>query len=158
VLTVNADLVHWRLDPTTCEGRIHHCQGGDRQEISMSQEKQSRLGKLFVCLNVKDLQASVDFYQKVGLAMTGGDLADKWAILSDGENDLHVFEGHVVSNTLNFRGGDVFAIAAALKEQGLAMTSDAVTEDDGSDGAWIRDPDGNEIYFNTAPEERRTDG
>lgn len=124
----------------------------------MSQEKQSRLGKLFVCLNVKDLQASVDFYQKVGLAMTGGDLADKWAILSDGENDLHVFEGHVVSNTLNFRGGDVFAIAAALKEQGLAMTSDAVTEDDGSDGAWIRDPDGNEIYFNTAPEERRTDG
>jgi catechol 2,3-dioxygenase-like lactoylglutathione lyase family enzyme len=128
------------------------------RKSGMAQEKQSRLGKLFVCLNVEDLQTSVDFYQKVGFGMTGGDLADKWAILSDGENELHVFEGHVISNTLNFRGGDVFAIAAALKEQGLAMTSDAVTEDDGSDGAWIRDPDGNEIYFNTAPEERRTDG
>ena len=91
----------------------------------------------------------------MGFGMIGGVLAEKWAILSDGENELHLFEGHVASNTLNFRGGDVFAIAAALREQGLEMSSDAVTEDDGSDGAWIRDPDGNEIYFNTAPEERR---
>ena len=123
----------------------------------MTADKQSPLGKMFLCLNVKDLQASVDFYQKVGFSMTGGDLAEKWAILNDGENELHVFEGHVVSNTLNFRGGDVFEIAEALKERGLEMSSDAVTEGDGSDGAWIRDPDGNEIYFNTAPEERRQD-
>lgn len=121
----------------------------------MTEEKKSPLGKLFVCLAVEDLQASVDFYQKLGFSMTGGNLAENWAILADGENELHLFEGHLQSNALNFRGGEVFEIAKSLKEQGLEMASDAVTEDDGSDGAWIRDPDGNEIYFNTAPGERR---
>jgi lactoylglutathione lyase len=112
-------------------------------------------GKLSICLNVKDLEASCAFYAKLGFVQTGGKMDDGWAVISDGENELHLFQGHISSNTLNFRGGDVFARAEALKGQGLNMECDAVKESDGSDGAWIRDPDGNDIYFNTSPDERR---
>ena len=121
----------------------------------MADVTQSINGALSICLNVKDLQSSCAFYAKMGFSQTGGNVADGWAIISDGENELHIFQGHVSANTLNFRGGDVFAIAASLKEQGLKMTSDAIKESDGSDGAWIKDPDGNDIYFNTSPDERR---
>lgn len=86
-----------------------------------------------------------------------GNMDDGWVVINDGENELQLFQGHISSNTLNFRGGNVFAIAEALKKQGLEMESDAETESDGSDGAWIRDPDGNDIYFNTSPDERRYD-
>ena len=121
----------------------------------MTQTKQSENGRMVVCLNVKDLNASCDFYGKLGFERVGGNPAENWAVVNDGENELHLFQGHVASNTLNFRGGDVFAIAAGLAARGLKMKSEAVREADGTDGAWIEDPDGNAIYFNTAPEERR---
>ena len=121
----------------------------------MTNPKHSPLGSLVLCLNVADLAASCGFYGKLGFRQSGGSLAEGWAILGDGENELHLFQGHIEANTLNFRGGNVPEIAAGLKAQGLAMDSDAERESDGSDGAWIRDPDGNAIYFNTAPEERR---
>lgn len=121
----------------------------------MSEPQQSKLGAMAVCLCVADLQASYGFYAKLGFSQAGGSVDEGWAILRDGENELHLFQGHIASNTLNFRGGDVFAIAADLKQRGLALKSDAEREGDGSDGAWIEDPDGNAIYFNTAPEERR---
>jgi len=54
---------------------------------------------------------------------------------------------------LNFRGGDVFTIAAQIKQKGLKFKSDAKIEQDGSAGAVIEDPDSNVIYFNTHPEE-----
>jgi lactoylglutathione lyase len=118
---------------------------------------QSVNGGLVLCLNVKDLEASCAFYAKLGFEQFGGEKGNGWAIINDGENELHLFQGHVRSNTLNFRGGDVFAIAESLKEQGLTMESDATKESDGSDGARIKDPDGNAIYFNTQIDERRYD-
>jgi len=124
-------------------------------KYKMTNTTHSKNGKMVVCLNVKDLKASNEFYKKLGFAQIGGNIKKEWSIMNDGENELHLFQGHVSSNTLNFRGGDVFAIAASLKTQGLKMTSDAKKESDGSDGAWINDPDDNTIYFNTAPGERR---
>lgn len=117
----------------------------------------SENGGLVLCLNVKDLEASCAFYAKLGFRQIGGEKENGWAIINDCENELHLFQGHLPSNTLNFRGGDVFAISESLKERGLAMESDAIKESDGSDGAWIKDPDGNAIYFNTQREERRYD-
>jgi hypothetical protein len=65
-----------------------------------------------------------------------------------------LYAGHIDSNLLNFRGGDVFAIAAELKKRGLEFSQDAYREADGSMGAIMKDPDGNVIYFNTFPEEQ----
>ncbi|MFT4711323.1 MAG: lactoylglutathione lyase [Planctomycetota bacterium] len=121
----------------------------------MSEQQQSKLGAMVQCLRVAKLTASCAFYGKLGFRQAGGSTSEGWAILNDGENELHLFQGHIASNTLNFRGGDVFEIAAELKRQGVAMKTDAEREGDGSDGAWIEDPDGNAIYFNTSPEERR---
>lgn len=123
----------------------------------MPAEVQSTNGTLFYCLNVKDLNASCSFYAKLGFVQTGGKTDEGWSVINDGKNELHLFQGHISSNVLNFRGGDVFAISAELQEQGLEMKSEAETESDGSAGAWIQDPDGNEIYFNTQQEERHSD-
>jgi len=54
---------------------------------------------------------------------------------------------------MNFRGGDVFKLTAELKARGLKITEGPLTEEDGSAGAILHDPDGNEIYLNTAPGE-----
>lgn len=115
------------------------------------------LGKFHLCLNVADLKRSLDFYAKLGLEQIGGDAGEGWAILAYGNLYLGLYEGHIGHNLLNFRGGDVFAVAASLKSRGMKMKADAAREADGSDGAWLEDPDGNLIYFNTGPDERIDD-
>jgi len=45
-------------------------------------------------------------------------------------------------------------VAEVLKSRGLAFKTDAHIESDKSAGAEIIDPDGNLIYFNTAPGEK----
>ena len=75
---------------------------------SMTNTIKSINGRLFVCLNVKDIEVSCAFYATLGFSLTGGNLAEGWAVVNDGENQLHLFEDHISSNTLNFRGGDVF--------------------------------------------------
>lgn len=120
----------------------------------MKDKARPKLGKMFICLNVKDIHISYDFYEKLGFKQSDGDLNQSWIIMSDGINEIHLFQGHINSNCINFRGGDVCAIAESLKNQDLKMTSDAEKESDGSVGAWIKDPDGNDIYFNTEPVEQ----
>jgi catechol 2,3-dioxygenase-like lactoylglutathione lyase family enzyme len=116
------------------------------------------LGKFHLCLNVAELKRSLDFYGKLGLKQVGGSVGEGWAILAYGNLYLGLYQGHIGHNLLNFRGGDVFAVAASLKAQGMKMKSDAAREADGSDGAWLEDPDGNLIYFNTHPDEREEAG
>ena len=84
----------------------------------------------------------------------GGNIADGWAIIENGNCRLGLFEGHIDSNLLNFRGADVFALAEELKKRGLQFSQDAYREPDGSMSAEARDPDGNVVYFNTFPEEQ----
>ena len=111
------------------------------------------LGRFEYCLNVKDIDASLAFYRKLGFERTGGDIGEGWAILSDGKAVIGLYAGHIGENLLNFRGGDVFAIVKELKKRGLKMEREAHIEADGSSGATLRDPDGNLIYFNTHPNE-----
>ena len=56
-----------------------------------------------------------------------------------------------------FQCGDVFIISEARKKQGLEMKIDAEKGSNGSDDAWIQDLDGNDIYFNALPNEKRSD-
>ncbi|MHC4471763.1 MAG: VOC family protein [Planctomycetota bacterium] len=107
------------------------------------------LGNFQLCLNVEDLARSQEFYSKLGFERVGGVPEKGWAILRHGDCTLGLYQGHIGENLLNYRGGDVFAIAASLKGAGLTMEMDAVKEADGTDGAMVRDPDGNLIYFNT---------
>ena len=111
------------------------------------------LGRFELCLKVKDLQRSIDFYSKLGFRLVSSNLSSGWATLEYSNLVIALYQGHIDQNLLNFRGGDVFTIAAQIKQKGLKFKSDATIEEDGSAGAIIEDPDGNVIYFNTHPEE-----
>jgi catechol 2,3-dioxygenase-like lactoylglutathione lyase family enzyme len=122
------------------------------------------MGKFFLCLNVRDVKRSLAFYRKLGLTQVGGVVEEGWAMLGYHNLCLGLYQGHIEQNLLNFRGGDVFAIAAELKARGFKFKkeaereADAAREADGSDGAWLEDPDGNLIYFNTHADEREEAG
>lgn len=114
---------------------------------------QQPLGRFEYCVNTKDAKASCEFYQRLGLTVSTDGLADNYAVV--GCEVPHVFrvglyQGHISSNLLNFRGGDVFAIAKRLAAAGLKLTRGPEKEADGSDGLWLDDPDGHLVYFNTS--------
>lgn len=119
----------------------------------MSNEENLILGRFEYCLNVADLAKSLEFYEKLGFEVIDSDIEAGFAVIKHHDCTLALYQGHIKSNMLNFRGGDVFKIATALKAQGLTFAEDARIEEDGSAGAVIHDPDGNLIYFNTAPGE-----
>jgi len=111
------------------------------------------IGYIELCLNVKDLQKSLDFYHKLGFEDVSVFLKEKWAILQYSENILGLFEGHIQENCLNFRGGNVKKLIEEFDHLGIPFESVPVLNDDGSGSAFLRDPDGNLLFFDTAPEE-----
>ncbi len=112
-----------------------------------------RLGRFELCLPVADLEKSLSFYRTLGFERVGGDDAKGWAILANGTCRLGLYRGHIREIVLNFRGEDVFAISRELAARGLKMETGPMVEADGSAGATILDPDGHEVYLNTAPGE-----
>lgn len=110
-------------------------------------------GWFVLCLNVADVQRSLGFYEKLGFTVIGGNQVIGWAALAHPSCELHLFQGHIDRNLLNFRGGDVLAIAAHLQQQGLEPVGGVQHEPDGSTGATFIDPDGVPVYLNTFPEE-----
>lgn len=112
------------------------------------------LGRTDLCLDVSDIQKSAEFYLNLGLRKVQGNIEEKWIILSQGNLRLGLFESPSTNITINFRGGDVEKIYNKLKNDGVEFKDSFNTEEDGSTGASLYDPDGNFIYFNTAQGER----
>src|SRR5690606_14008059 len=77
------------------------------------------LGWFEMCLNVADLSRSIEFYRKLGFRTVSENRGAGFAVIVNGDARLALYEGHIDGNLLNFRGGDVFAIAAELKRRGL---------------------------------------
>ena len=96
------------------------------------------LGVFSLSLAVADLDASRTFYEALGFEVTGGDAAENWLILKNGETTLGLFHGMFDRNILTFNPGltprmerleeftDVRAIEQRLQAAGLAL--DTVTE------------------------------
>ncbi len=112
------------------------------------------LGEFTLCLNVNDLAASIRFYQNLGFDIITDEQSDGWAVLQHNNLILSLYQGHIERNLLNFRGGDVKEIAQQADKNGLSLSGPYQREPDGSEGAELRDPDGNVIYLNTFPDER----
>jgi hypothetical protein len=104
------------------------------------------IGRFELCLKVKDFGASVEFYKNLGFTETVSWQDSGYSTLANGSCTISLYKDDIDCNILNFRGGDVVKIA-----EELGIPSE--TESDGSVGAWIIDPDGNKIYFNTFPGE-----
>lgn len=112
------------------------------------------LGENFPCLNVRDLAASIAFYQKLDFTMLEDHSDQNWAVLQHNNMVLCLYQGHIERNLINFRGGDVESIARELEARGVGLSMPAELQADGSWSAEVRDPDGNPIFFNTFSDER----
>ncbi|MFK7959865.1 MAG: VOC family protein [Phycisphaerales bacterium] len=117
------------------------------------------LGNFSVSLAVKDLDASRSFYETLGFVPVGGDAAQNWLILRNGDATIGLFQGMFEQNILTFNPGwarsgthpddgaftDIRTIQAKLKEQGVALTTEADPDGSGPASFTLIDPDGNPV-------------
>jgi catechol 2,3-dioxygenase-like lactoylglutathione lyase family enzyme len=117
------------------------------------------LGAFSVSLSVKDIEASREFYEKLGFEPIGGNADDNWLILRNGDHVIGLFQGMFEKNILTFNPGwdqqcnetdsftDVREIQRALKEQGLALVREADEASQGPASLTLIDPDGNPVLI-----------
>ena len=51
------------------------------------------LGAFSVSLSVSDIEASKDFYEKLGFEPFGGDISQNWLILKNGDTVIGLLQG-----------------------------------------------------------------
>lgn len=105
-----------------------------------------QLGQFSVSLTVKDIEASLAFYQALGFEVLPGlgSVAEKWLILKHGEAVIGLFEGMFDHNILTFNPQDARGIEAKLLEAGIAIET-PTKGDSGPTHFILKDPDGNVI-------------
>jgi lactoylglutathione lyase len=116
-----------------------------------------QLGAFSISLAVKDIEASAEFYEKLGFHKHGGDLTQNWLILKNGEAVIGLFQGMFEQNALTFNPGwnqdaqelgsytDVRELQRQLKAQGTRFVAEADEETTGPASFIVLDPDGNPI-------------
>lgn len=117
------------------------------------------LGAFSVSLSVKDLEASLSFYQKLGFSQIGGNIEDKWIILKNGQHIIGLFQGMFENNMLTFNPGwnqnaenvdpytDVRELQQQIKASGIEPVHEADENSTGPANLVIQDPDGNIILI-----------
>jgi lactoylglutathione lyase len=118
-----------------------------------------QLGNFSVSLAVKDLKASMAFYEKLGFTSMMGDMGG-WAILQNGPVTIGVFQGMFEKNILTFNPGwdnkaqtvpgftDVRELEKQLRSKGITPAVSNVAEKPSGPAHFvIADPDGNQIMF-----------
>ncbi len=116
-----------------------------------------QLGAFSISLTVKDIQASKSFYEKFGFSVFGGNAAQNWLILKNGDCIIGLFQGMFEKNILTFNPGwdsnaqnvaaftDVRDLQRQLKAQGVALVQEADETTSGPASFVAVDPDGNPI-------------
>lgn len=115
------------------------------------------LGAFSVSLAVKDIEASKQFYEKLGFRIFGGDQSQNWLIMKNGDHVIGLFQGMFEKNILTFNPGwdneaqklaeftDVRELQRQLKGRGVALISEADEDSTGPASFMMVDPDGNTI-------------
>jgi catechol 2,3-dioxygenase-like lactoylglutathione lyase family enzyme len=117
------------------------------------------LGAFSISLAVRDLEASRQFYEKLGFTTMGGEADQGWLILKSGSTIVGLFHGMFEKNMLTFNPGwdqdaqpvdsftDVRQHQRRLKEQGVAIETEVDESGSGPGHFVVIDPDGNPILF-----------
>lgn len=115
------------------------------------------LGSFSISLAVKDIEASRDFYTKLGFQVFGGDVSQNWLIMKNNDHTIGLFQGMFESNIMTFNPGwdqsanalssftDIRDIQRHLKEMGVNLVSEADESSSGPASFMLTDPDGNMI-------------
>ena len=117
------------------------------------------IGAFSVSLSVKDIEASKNFYEKLGFRVFTGDITQNWLIMQNDDCTIGLFQGMFEKNTLTFNPGwnrnaeeidsfkDIRVIQAEFESKGISIIGDANTTTSGIASFMIEDPDGNPILF-----------
>lgn len=114
-----------------------------------------KLGKFSLSLNVKDINKSLDFYEKMGFSVIDGGHTNesfkdsdqmKWRILEIESLKIGLFQGMFEQNILSFNEGDVLSLQEKLKSKGVVFIKEANSNEQHI-SAMLSDPDGNTILF-----------
>ena len=117
------------------------------------------LGAFAISLAVKDIHASLAFYEKFGFAITGGDIDQNWVVLRNGDHVIGLFQGMFEQNILTFNPGwnqqaepveeftDVRELQRQLKAAGVELANEADETTTGPAYFATIDPDGNPILI-----------
>ena len=118
------------------------------------------LGVFSISLNVADLDASREFYEKLGFEVTGGSVAHGYQILKNGETTIGIFHGMFEGNILTFNPGltsrmerleeytDIREVQSRLKDADLELHTEVEPDNpEGAASVTLVDPDGNAILI-----------
>ena len=115
------------------------------------------LGAFSISLAVKDLGASMAFYEKFGFKVFAGDASQNWLIMKNGDHVIGLFQGMFEKNILTFNPGwdsnaqklatftDIRELQRQLKAQGVQFQQEADESATGPASFVVMDPDGNQI-------------
>lgn len=118
-----------------------------------------KLGNFSLSIAVKNIAASLAFYEKLGFSVFGGDQAQGWLIIKNDTVVLGLFQGMFEDNLLTFNPGwdsdarvvegytDVRELQRRLKAQGITPEVEVDEQGAGPGSFMIKDPDGNVIMF-----------
>jgi lactoylglutathione lyase len=116
-----------------------------------------QLGAFCLSLAVKDLSASLAFYETLGFKPVGGDASKNWLVLKNGDHKIGLFQGMFEKNTLTFNPSwdqnrnqlvkftDVRELQRQLKGQAIQLAVEADEATRGPAYFMVIDPDGNPI-------------
>ena len=110
----------------------------------------STLGFFQLVLKVANLEASIDFYTKLGFTSVR-ERGSRSAVLTNGNCNLKLDENLTADSLLSFISGDIIRAVERLKAAGLEFEQPPHTEADGGTTAVLRDPDGNIISLSRSP-------
>jgi lactoylglutathione lyase len=115
------------------------------------------LGNFSISLNVKDINISKVFYEKLGFQSIMGEIDQNWLIMKNGDHTIGLFQGMFEKNIMTFNPGwdkdannletftDIRTLQRELKKNGLKMETEVDEKTSGPASFMINDPDGNPI-------------
>jgi len=129
-------------------------------EINFKLKQQKmKLGAFSISLGVKDINASKQFYEKLGFIVFAGDIEKNYLIMKNENTLIGLFQGMFENNILTFNPGwdakanklekfdDVREIQKHLQENNVELKSEADLNTSGPASITILDPDGNAILI-----------
>ena len=118
-----------------------------------------KLGAFSLSLNVKDINASKQFYEKLGFTVLAGN-GKNYVVMKNEQALVGLFQGMFPGNILTFNPGwdengkniesfdDVREIQQQLQNEGITLDSEVAADNPaGPAFVMLKDPDGNVIYI-----------
>jgi catechol 2,3-dioxygenase-like lactoylglutathione lyase family enzyme len=142
-----------------CCWAIYPVIGSRPDEPSSNTLTDLKLGNFSISLTVKDINASKEFYEKLGFKMSGGDLKRKYVIMQNETSTVGLYQGMFDKNSLTYNPGwdrdcktldefqDVRDIQRELIMRGLNPVVSANESTSGPAFLTLVDPDGNPILI-----------